>query len=72
MAEIIQNVISHNLRRTTFLMGDFIGSGLREYSKQPKFGLTQEFVVLLVRMHFVVCLFVCYNLFVCLFVLQAI
>ena len=39
------------------------------YSKQPKLGLTQEFVVLLVRMRLVVCmfvcLFVCYNLFVC-------
>ena len=36
------------------------------YSKQPKLGLTQEFVVLLVRMRLVVCMFVC--LFVCLFV----
>ena len=35
------------------------------YSKQPKLGLTQEFVVLLVRMRLVVCMFVCYNLFVC-------
>ena len=34
------------------------------YSKQPKLGLTQEFVVLLVRMRLVVCMFVC--LFVCL------
>ena len=44
-------------------------SGLRSqvvYSKQPKLGLTQEFVVLLVRMRLVVCMFVC--LFVCLFV----
>ena len=42
-------------------------SGLRSqvvYSKQPKFGLMQEFVVLLVRMRLVVCMFVC--LFVCL------
>ena len=37
------------------------------YSKQPKLGLTQEFVVLLVRMRLVVCMFVC--LFVCLFVI---
>ena len=55
--------------------------GLRSqvvYSKQPKLGLTQEFVVLLVRMRLVVCmyvcmfvcLFVCYNLFVCLFYRQ--
>ena len=29
------------------------------YSKQPKLGLTQEFVVLLVRMRLVVCMFVC-------------
>ena len=36
------------------------------YSKQPKLGLTQEFVVFLVRMRLVVCMFVC--LFVCLFV----
>ena len=45
-------------------------SGLRSqvvYSKQPKLGLTQEFVVLLVRMRLVVCMFVC--LFVCLFVI---
>ena len=34
------------------------------YSKQPKLGLTQEFVVLLARMRLVVCLFVCYSLFV--------
>ena len=34
------------------------------YSKQPKLGLTQEFVVLLVRMRLVVCMYVC--LFVCL------
>ena len=36
--------------------------GLRSqvvYSKQPKLGLTQEFVVLLVRMRLVVCMFVC-------------
>ena len=37
------------------------------YSKQPKLGLTQEFVVLLVRMRLVVCMYVC--LFVCLFVI---
>ena len=49
-----------------------LACGLRSqvvYSKQPKLGLTQEFVVLLVRMRLVVCmyvcLFVCYNLFVC-------
>ena len=45
-------------------------SGLRSqvvYSKQPKLGLTQEFVVLLVRMRLVVCMYVC--LFVCLFVI---
>ena len=52
--------------------------GLRSqvvYSKQPKLGLTLEFVLLLVRMRLVVCmyvclfvcLFVCYSLFVCLF-----
>ena len=29
------------------------------YSKQPKLGLTQEFVVLLVRMRLVVYMFVC-------------
>ena len=43
-------------------------SGLRSqvvYSKQPKLGLTQEFVVLLVPMSLVVYMFVCYNLFVC-------
>ena len=48
-------------------MGRFIG--LRSqvvYSKQPKLGLTQEFVVLLVRMRLVVYMFVC--LFVCLIV----
>ena len=29
------------------------------YSKQPKLGLTQEFVVLLERMRVVVCMYVC-------------
>ena len=33
------------------------------YSKQPKLGLTQEFVMLLVRMRLVVCMFVCYSFF---------
>ena len=42
------------------------------YSKQPKLGLTQEFVMLLVRMRLVVCLFVCLFVITCLFVLQAI
>ena len=42
------------------------------YSKQPKLGLTQEFVVLLVRMPLVVCMFVCLFVITCLFVLQAI
>ena len=35
------------------------------YSKQPKLGLTPEFVVLLVRMRLVVCLVVIACLFVC-------
>ena len=34
-------------------------------SKQPKLGLTQEFVVLLVRMRLVLCLFELVCLFVC-------
>ena len=42
------------------------------YSKQPKLGLTQEFVVLLVRMRLVVYMFVCLFVITCLFVLQAI
>ena len=54
---------TYNSRRTQSLRSQVV------YSKQPKLGLTQEFVVLLVRMRLVVCmfvcLFVCYNLFVC-------
>ena len=54
---------------------DHRSRGLRSqvvYSKQPKLGLTQEFVVLLVRMRLVVCMFVCLFVITCLFVLQAI
>ena len=59
-----------------YYRGHCSGTFLRSqvvYSKQPKLGLTQEFVVLLVRLRLVVCMFVCF-LFVitCLFVLQAI
>ena len=39
-------------------------------SKQPKLGLAQEFVVLLVRMRLVFCLFVCLFELVCLFYRQ--
>ena len=44
------------------LRAEWPDHGLRSqvvYSKQPKLGLTQEFVVLLVRMRLVVYMFVC-------------
>ena len=43
-------------------------SGLRSQVVYSKLGLTQEFVVLLVRMRLVVCMFVCLFVITCLFV----